>query len=471
MLDSSGNYCRENKQSKMSVFKQKYANNKECTNRMSINRQILSASVVVTVGTLLVKLIAFFKESIVAWKFGTDDVVDAFLIATIIPELVITVVAGSLNAALIPTYIKVREEDGSKVAEQLLSGATLCSLALLGIATLFIIIMAPLYLPWMTLGFRTEKLALTFKLLYAISPLILLNSMIVLFRAVLNAEERFVIGAVSPVLTPSVTMILLLLGGHSIGIFALAIGLVVGAILEVTLLGAAIMRNGVKLQAQWFGFTPALKQVIKLYLPAITGSFLMYSTILVDQSMAAMLVPGSVAALNYASRVSLFPILLSSTVISAVVIPYFSKLIALNDWHRIDQIFRSYLKLIFLITVPLTGLLILCSDPIIQLLFQRGAFTAKETHLTAQILAAYALQIPFYIAGMLVVKLLTSLRLNHVLMWVSVYNLIINIGLNYFFLQLFGIQGIALSTSCVYLFSFCYLLFFAVKNLNKFSEV
>jgi putative peptidoglycan lipid II flippase len=184
-----------------------------------------------------------------------------------------------------------------------------------------------------------------------------------------------------------------------------------------------------------------------------------------------MLVPGSVAALNYASRVSLFPILLSSTVISAVVIPYFSKLIALNDWHRIDQIFRSYLKLIFLITVPLTGLLILCSDSIIQLLFQRGAFTAKETHLTAQILSAYALQIPFYIAGMLVVKLLTSLRLNQILMWVSVYNLIINIGLNYLFLQLFGIQGIALSTSCVYLFSFCYLLFFAVKNLNKFSEV
>jgi putative peptidoglycan lipid II flippase len=455
----------------MVVSKSEYANHKEYMSSVSINRQILSASIVVTVGTILIKLIAFSKESIVAWKFGTSDVVDAFLIATIIPDCIISVVAGSLNAALIPTYIKVREEDGRKVAEQLLAGATFCSLVLLGIATLFIIMMAPLYLPWMTAGFSPAKLALTFKLLYAVAPFILLNGVAVLFRAILNAEEQFAIGAVSPVLIPAVTILLLLLVRDSLGIFALAIGLVVGAILEMVLLGGVMMRHGIALQAQWFGFTPALKQVIKLYLPSITGSLIMYSTILVDQSMAAMLAPGSVAALNYASRVSSFPLLLSSTVITAVVIPYFSKLIVSNDWHRVQQIFRFYLKLIFLVTVPMTGLLIFLSDPIIQLLFQRGAFTAKETHLTAQILSAYALQIPFYIACMLVVKLLTSLRLNQVLMWVSVYSLIINIGLNYLLLQLFGVQGIALSTSYVYLFSFCYVLFFALKNLNKFSAV
>lgn len=437
----------------------------------SINRQILSAAIVVALCTILVKVVAFSKESIVAWKFGTSDFVDAFLIAAIVPDFIVNVVAGSLNAALIPTYIKVREQEGNKAVEKLLSGATLCGLTLLGSTTLFIIIMAPLYLPWMTVGFSAAKLALTFKLLYVTTPLVLLSGIIVLLSAVLNAGERFALAALSPILTPAVTIILLLLFGQSLGIFALAIGLVVGAILEMTLLGVVLIRRGIVLRPKWFGWTPALRQVIKLYLPAITGSLLMCSTVLVDQSMAAMLAPGSVAALNYASRVSSFPLILGATAISTAAIPYLSKMVASSDWQGVHHTLRSFLTWIFLITVPLTGLLVFLSEPIVQLLFQRGAFTAQETHLVAQILSAYALQIPFYIAGIFVVKLLTSLCLNQVLMGVSAFNVLINIGLNYLFMQWLGIQGIALSTSCVYLFSFFYVLFFALKNLKKFSTV
>jgi putative peptidoglycan lipid II flippase len=437
----------------------------------SINRQIFSAAIIVAICTILVKVVAFSKESIVAWKFGTNDLVDAFLISAIVPDFIVNVVAGSLNAALIPTYIKVREQEGNQAAGKLLSSATLCSLMLLGSMTLFIIIMAPVYLPWMTVGFSAAKLALTFKLLYLTTPLVLLSGIIVLFGAVLNAEERFAFAALSPILTPAVTIILLLLFGQSLEIFALAIGLVVGAILEMILLGVVLIKRGIVLRPKWFGWTPALRQVIQLYLPAIMGSLIMCSTVLVDQSMAAMLAPGSVAALNYASRVSSFPLMLGATAISTAAIPYLSKMIASGDWQGVHHTLRSFLTLIFLITIPLTGLLVFLSESIVQLLFQRGAFTTKETHLVAQILSAYALQIPFYIAGIFVVKLLTSLCLNQVLMWVSVFNLLINIGLNYLFMQWFGIQGIALSTSCVYIFSFFYVLFFALKNLRKFSTV
>jgi putative peptidoglycan lipid II flippase len=439
--------------------------------RGSINRQIFAAAIVVTIFTILVKLVAFSKESIVAWKFGTNDFVDAFLIAAIVPDFIVNVVAGSLNAALIPTYIKVREQEGNKAAEKLLSGATLCSLALLGSMTIFIIIMAPVYLPWMTVGFSAAKLALTFKLLYVTTPLVLLSGIIVLFSAVLNAEERFAFAALSPILTPAVTIVLLLLFGQSLGIFALAIGLVLGAILELILLGSVLSRRGFALRPKWFGLSPALRQVVKQYSPAMMGALLMCSTALVDQSMAAMLAPGSVAALNYASRVSSFPLMLGATAISTAAIPYLSKMIASGDWEGVNHTLRSFLALIFLITIPLTGLLVFLSEPIIQLLFQRGAFTAQETHLVAQILSAYALQIPFYIAGIFVVKLLTSLCLNHILMWVSVFNLLINVGLNYLFMQWLGITGIALSTSSVYIFSFFYVLFFAFKSLRKFSKL
>jgi putative peptidoglycan lipid II flippase len=437
----------------------------------SINRQILSAAIVVALCTLLVKVVAFSKESIVAWKFGTNDLVDAFLIATVIPSFIINVVAGSLNAALIPTYVKVRDQESQQASEKLLSGALLASLALLALTTLAIIATAPLYFPWMTLGFSAEKLALTYQLFYVITPVVMLTGATTLLSAVLNAGEQFAFAALTPLMTPGATILLLLVFGQAIGIFALAVGLTLGAALELILLGLALHRRGIRFRPQWFGVSPALQQVGRQYLPAMTGALIMCSAVLVDQSMAAMLAPGSVAALNYALRVSSFPLLLGSTALSTAAIPYLSKMVASSDWKGVKHTLRSYLKLIFLIAIPFTGLVILLSEPIIQLLYQRGAFTHQETQLVAQILSAAAIQIPFYIADIFVVNLLTSLCLNQILMQVSVFNLLINVGLNYLFMHWIGVQGIALSTSCVYIFSFFYLLFFANKNLNKFSRM
>jgi putative peptidoglycan lipid II flippase len=437
----------------------------------SINRQILSAAIVVALCTLLVKVVAFSKESIIAWKFGTNDLVDAFLIATVIPSFIINVVAGSLNAALIPTYVKVRDQESQQASEKLLSGALLASLALLALTTLAIIAAAPLYFPWMTLGFSAEKLALTYQLFYVITPVVVLTGATTLLSAVLNAGEQFAFAALTPLMTPGATILLLLVFGQAIGIFALAVGLTLGAALELILLGLALHRRGIRFRPQWFGVSPALQQVGRQYLPAMTGALIMCSAVLVDQSMAAMLAPGSVAALNYALRVSSFPLLLGSTALSTAAIPYLSKMVASSDWKGVKHTLRSYLKLIFLIAIPFTGLVILLSEPIIQLLYQRGAFTHQETQLVAQILSAAAIQIPFYIADIFVVNLLTSLCLNQILMQVSVFNLLINVGLNYLFMHWIGVQGIALSTSCVYIFSFFYLLFFANKNLNKFSRM
>jgi len=437
----------------------------------SVNRQILSAALVISVCSIFVKVVAFSKEAIVAWKFGAGSAVDALLIAALVPDFIMNIVASPLNAALIPTYMKVREQQGSQDSEKLLSSAFSWSLILLGLTTLLVIMAAPTYLPWMTLGFSTEKLTLTFQLLYVVIPLILLSGIVVFCGAVLNAEECFTLAALSPVLTPATTIILMLAFGQSLGIFTLAIGLTLGALLEVILLGAALHRRGILLRFKITGFNSALGQVANRYPPSMMAALLMCSSGLVDQSMAAMLAPGSVAALNYASRVNSIPLVLISTGLSAAAFTYFSKMIASNDWKGVHHSLHSYLKLIFLVTAPCTLFLVLLADPIVHILFQRGQFTANETHLVAQILSAFSLQIPFYVACILITRLLISLNLQHILMWGSAFNLFINISLNYLFMQWFGIWGIALSTSFVYMFSFFYVLFFANKNLKKFTMV
>jgi putative peptidoglycan lipid II flippase len=210
-----------------------------------------------------------------------------------------------------------------------------------------------------------------------------------------------------------------------------------------------------------------MRQVASQYAPMLVGTFLMGSTTLVDQSMAAMLPSGSVAALNYGSKVVAFPLYLAATALGVAVVPYFSKMIAQQDWVGVRHTLNRYSGSIFLITLPLTIILVVFSKPLVQLLFQRGLFTASDTNIVAEVQSFYALQIPFYISGILVVRLISTLQANHILMQASFYNLISNVILNYLFMQWLGVSGIALSTTIVYLISFTYCWTMLSKQLPK----
>jgi putative peptidoglycan lipid II flippase len=436
----------------------------------SINSRILGAAMVVGMGTIFVKLLALVKELVVAAQFGTTDDLDAFLIALTIPSFVLNIIAGSFNSALIPTYIKVREQAGLKSAQQLFAGATVWSIGLLLITTLLMLFSIPIYLPALTHGFSADKLALTNHLLWAISPMLILTGIGSIWGAVLNAGERFALVALAPMITPVITIILLF-GFQSWGVFNLVAGMVGGQLLEMLVIGVLLQRQGFSLMPKWYGFNEQMREVASQYTPAIVGSFLMCSTGLVDRSMAAMLPSGSVASLEYGSRMVTLPIIIASTALSTAVMPYFSQMVASDDWQSIRQSLRHYLLLIFVASIPLTGAIILFSEPIVRLLLQRGSFTAADTQIVAQIQSCFAIQIPFYIGCMLVVRLISAMRKNQILIVGSAFNLIINIGLNYLFMQWLGVAGIALSTSFVYIFSFGFLLIFVLRNLDRVDNL
>jgi putative peptidoglycan lipid II flippase len=436
----------------------------------SINSRIFGAAMIVGLGTIFVKLLAIVKELVVAAQFGTTADLDAFLIALTIPSFVLNIIAGSFNSALIPTYIKVREQSGLKSAQQLFAGATIWSIGLLLIATLLMLVTIPVYLPALTNGFSADKLALTYHLLWAISPMLLLTGIGSIWGAVLNAGERFALVALAPMITPVVTMILLY-EFQSWGVFNLVAGMVGGQLLEMLVIGVLLQRQGFSLLPKWYGFNEQIREVASQYAPAIVGSFLMCSTGLVDRSMAAMLPSGSVASLEYGSRIVTLPIIIASTALSTAIMPYFSKMVASDDWQSIRHSLKQYLLLIFVASVPLTGAIVLFSEPIVRLLLQRGSFTAADTQIVAQIQSCFALQIPFYIGCMLLVRLISALRKNQILIVGSAFNLAINIGLNYLFMRWLGVAGIALSTSFVYIFSFGFLLIFVLRNLDRVDNL
>jgi putative peptidoglycan lipid II flippase len=433
----------------------------------SINRRIFGATAIVAVATLAVASTTVAREQFVAASFGTSDALDAFLIAILLPQIVNNVVAGSFNLAFVPTYVRVREGEGQDAAQRIFSSMLAISIGLFALVTVLLAVAAPRLLPLLGFGFGTAKLLLTRQLFYLLLPIVVANGLLTIWASMLNAGERFALAAFAPVVVPLCSVIALRGFGGAWGIRALAFGTVAGFALQCCLLGWALRRQGLRLWPRWYGLEPALRRVLGQYLPIALSGALLSGMAVVDQVVATGLGPGSVAALSYGHKLSTLIIGISAAALGTAVLPYFSRMVAVGDWAGVRNTLKTYAGLILLATVPLAGLLYLGSGPIVRLLFERGAFTAGDTALVARVQAMYVLQIPVYTLNFFLFRLLSSLRSNRTLLWVSVIDAVANVALDYLLARTLGVAGIALATTLVYLLSACLLGVISYRTLRR----
>ena len=401
----------------------------------------------------LVKVAALLKDMLVAKTFGTGDAMDALLIAFLIPSFVINVFAGAIGNSLIPTYIQVRDNEGKTEAHELVSGTLVLALGLLVGMTLMFVLIGPYILPFLCTGFNEQKMALTQELFLWFLPIIIITGLGRVYSSLLYAEENFSLATYAPSLEPIISMAGLLTLGATFGIYTLATCMLIGIALQLMTLIWSIKKRGIPFVPKWTGFSKALNQVLLQYKPMLTGQFLIWSAKVVDRAMAAMLAPGSVAALNYGTKIISGFKGIGAMALGRAILPYLSKMVAKEDWQGVADTLKTYFIGALLVTIPISFVLILLSEPIVQIIFQRGSFNANDTVLVAQIQSMYFLQMPFYILNVLGIRLLNALKENRVLMKVSAANLIANVGFNIILMKYMGVAGIALSTSIGYLIS------------------
>src|SRR5262249_56111424 len=118
---------------------------------------------------------------------------------------------------------------------------------------------------------------------------------------------------------------------------AAAVATVTGLVVDGLLLATALSKRGISILPRWYGFTPHTRQVLRQYAPMIAGSSIMSSTGLVDQSMAAMLGPGSVSMLNYGNKISAVVVSLGAMAVSTAVLPQFSRMPPPRHWPAVRQ--------------------------------------------------------------------------------------------------------------------------------------
>ena len=222
---------------------------------------LVNAALTVAALTAVVRAGSVVKELMVAWRFGTGDELDAFLIAVLVPTAVISIIAASFSSAFIPAYIRVRQHEGVEAAQRLFQGVMGWAVVLLTLTAVLIVAGSPPYLLLIGPGFTAVKLHLTFRLLCLGVPIVLLSGIAAIWSAALNAEGRFAISAISPLATPLLIIALLWLAPswRSLGLIA---GVVCGASLEMLLLGIALKRRGFSLRPRWPYIDPNIQRLL-----------------------------------------------------------------------------------------------------------------------------------------------------------------------------------------------------------------
>jgi putative peptidoglycan lipid II flippase len=433
----------------------------------SVNRRIFRAAVSVTAVGILVKLVATFKEFTVAGVYGRSDAMDAFLAAFLIPNLLINLISESMNQALVPTLIRVREHEGHDRAQQLLSSSMLWVCLLLTAASALMALAARGFFPLIASHFQPEKLALSVHLFYALLPVVLLTGIATNCTAVLNTFDRFAWPALAPVATPVLIIVGAVLLSPRYGIWAMVYATLVGALVQAVAVAWMMDSHGYRFRLWWHGATEATREVAQQYGPVLLSGVVASGGLLVDQSMAAMLPSGSVSALAYANRFVSVVITLLAGAVSSAVVPHFSRMITHSDWAGCRHTLHTWVRLTALVSTPIAITLVAASHLLIRLTFQHGVFGPSDTALVTPVLAMYAIQIPFFVSSRVFYRFLVAMRRTDLIFYCGAINLALDIVLNLILMRSFGVAGIALATSLWTVSTFIFLWYWTWKLLPK----
>jgi putative peptidoglycan lipid II flippase len=433
----------------------------------SVNRQIFRAAASVTAAGILVKIVSTFKEFAVAGVYGRSDSMDAFLAAYLIPGLLINLISESMNQALVPTLIRVREREGHERAQQLLSNSMVWVCLFLAAASAAMALTARGFFPLIASHFPPAKFDLAVRLFYGLVPLVLITGIATNCTAVLNTLDRFSLPALAPVAVPIGVMLAAWFLSGRMGAWAMVAGSLAGALIQMALVGWMMDARGYRFRLHWYGMNEATREVARQYWPVLLSSAVASGGLLVDQSMAAMLTSGSVSALGYASRFVSVALTLLAGAVSTAVTPHFSRMIALEDWAGCRHTLRTWVWLTALVSTPIALALMAGSHWLVRVTYQHGVFGPRDTAVVAPVLMMYAIQIPFIVTSRVFYRFLVALRRNDLILYCGILNLALDIVLNLLLMRWFGVAGIALATSMWAASTFFFLWFWTWKLLPR----
>ena len=429
---------------------------------------VRKAAGVVGVSTLLSRVLGFVRDVVIAWFFGAGFHSDAFFVAFRIPNLLRRLFAeGSLSVSFVSVFTEYMVKKDKTEAFQLAGAALrIVSMVLVGIS-LAGIVLSPVIIRVMAPGFlsQPEKLSLTILLTKFMFPYIFFIGLVALSMGILNVLGHFAAPALAPVflnvgMIGGVIWISPLLDEP---IFGLAVGVMIGGVLQLALQVPFLIKKGIPVFKRVAWYHPGIQKMGRLMLPMVFGAAVYQINVLIGTFLASFLAEGSVSYLYYADRLVQFPLGLFAVTTSTAVLPTLARQAMTNDVEAVKETFGSALKMVLFVTVPAMAGLMVLREPIVALLFKRGAFGDPSVRFTAYALFYYGMGIWAFSAMRVVLAVYYAMQDTVTPVKTAMVSVIANIVMGGVLMIPMGHGGIALSTSLASMLNF-YLL---TKNLRK----
>ncbi|GCL39950.1 integral membrane protein MviN [Sphaerospermopsis reniformis] len=432
---------------------------------------------IVAAATLISKVFGLIRQQAIAAAFGVGAAATAYSYAYIIPGFLLILlggVNGPLHSAIISVLAKRKKEEAAPLVETV---TTLVG-GLLLIVTIAQIFLAEPIIDIVGYGLEPNTREIAIRQLQIMSPMALFSGLIGIGFGTLNAANQYWLLSISPLLS-SVTVVI------GIGILALQYGkeiiqpefaFIGGIVLAIGTLAGAILQWIVQLIVQWrlglgtlklrFDFkSPAVQEVIKIMTPATISSGMMPINVATDLFFASP-IKGAAAGFNYANLLVQTPLGIISNIILLPLLPIFAKLAEPENWPDLKLRIRQGLLLTAVTMLPLGALMIALSEPIVQVVYQRGAFKQEATQLVSSLLIAYGIGMFVYLGRDVLVRVFYALGDGQTPFKISTFNILLNAILDFILVKPFGAPGLVLATVGVNCSSILMLLWLLNRKLN-----
>jgi putative peptidoglycan lipid II flippase len=401
--------------------------------------------------TLLSRLTGFLRDVVLSGVIGAGMMMDAFSVALRLPNHFRAIFGeGAFNAAYVPTYLRVLEQQGDarakSFADQIFTLLLLSQVVVLALGWLFM----PEFVDLLAPGFagNPEKFALAVSLTRITFPYLLCVTLVTMHTATLNAHGVFAVGAFAPVLLNVVTVAFLAVSYlFPNAAYAAAFGVTASGVAQLVLLAVSARRHGLLETIAKPGWGADVRAFFRMFGPAVIGSSGLQIAMFADTIIGSLLNTGGLSSIYYAERLYQLPIGLVGVAAGTVLLPEMSRCFARENWEGAFTAQNRTLAMTVALTAPFVIAFTVIPEFVVRAVFEHGRFHLKDALATAAVLRAYGL-------GLLAMVAINALRSGfqamgdtRTPMLVSLAALAVNLVLKIALYKPLGAVGIALATS------------------------
>jgi putative peptidoglycan lipid II flippase len=363
------------------------------TPNTNANRQIARAAGAVMLAILFGQLMGLIRSILVASAFPAAEL-DAFAAANRVSETLFTLIAaGALGSAFLPTFTALLVNNDQASAWRLASSLINLVTLILSLAAILAALFAPQIVRYLLapgLAGDPHLFALTVSLLRIQSASAVLFGLGGLVISILNAHQVFFIPQITAAMYQIGQIFGVLVLGRWIGIYGLAWGVVIGALLFLVIQIPSLRKLKGDFSFSSRGKNPDVGKVIRLMGPRVFGAAVVQLNFWVNNNLGSRMAEGSIISLTYGFMLMLMAQAAIAQSVAIAALPTFSAQYALGQINEMRTSLASTLRSMFLLALPASVGLILLARPIVSMLYQRGEFTAVTTEMTAWALTWYA---------------------------------------------------------------------------------